>query len=226
MAKLRKPIKYIYTLRLAFLKAWQLPAVFFAKLIAEPPFNVLGCFRQQPISDTHITEFGYLHKPSFTLVGHNTGTDRRFTTTDIHYYSSRGTKLINPFYLWGFFNFRYREFTPCTKRHNVITPLYEIIRYCQKCYNNITYKTPSLAAGGLEPPRQFPANSFQSYRACLLHHAAFEVVGSATAKLQLPHNPLAKIIHDFVCLSIGKTTKSVFIFANNTTKGIRYAYMS
>lgn len=34
------------------------------------------------------------------------------------------------------------------------------------CYNKITL----LGTGGLEPPRQFPASSSQSYRACLLHH--------------------------------------------------------
>ena len=60
------------------------------------------------------------------------------------------------------------------------------------CYNNIsTYKSPPVGTGGLEPPRQLTANSFQSYRACLLHHVPIsENRGTAPAKLLVPPNPL------------------------------------
>jgi hypothetical protein len=39
------------------------------------------------------------------------------------------------------------------------------------CYNIVTsYSPPLMGTGGFEPPRQLSANSFQSYRACQLHH--------------------------------------------------------
>ena len=64
-------------------------------------------------------------------------------------------------------------------------------RYCVTCYNTITYKSPPMvimATGGLEPPRQLSANSFQSYRACQLHHVAVMSIGkeSSLSELSFP----------------------------------------
>jgi hypothetical protein len=72
----------------------------------------------------------------------------------------------------------------------------------QLCYN-IMYMT----AGGLEPPRQLPASSFQSYRACLLHHAVSESGEGGLAKdCPSPKLPLLLIILLKWVLSKGKST--------------------
>ena len=78
------------------------------------------------------------------------------------------------------------------------------------CYNTITYKSPLvviMTAGGLEPPRQLSANSFQSYRACQLHHAVAESGEGDLAKdCPSPKPPQLKDYHNLYCLSIDKTT--------------------
>lgn len=85
----------------------------------------------------------------------------------------------------------------------------------QACYNII------MTAGGFEPPRQFPANSFQSYRACQLHHA---VISESQGEGGLLANPspespiicraLKYMVLYFQCMSIA------FVF--NINNSIKY----
>lgn len=72
------------------------------------------------------------------------------------------------------------------------------------CYN-IIYKSPPMVvmrAGGFEPPRQLSANSFQSYRACQLHHVLVERGEGSLAKDCPSPNSLRFLgYHMFCCLS-------------------------
>ena len=68
------------------------------------------------------------------------------------------------------------------------------------CYNTFTYKSPpqvKMTAGGFEPPRQLSANSFQSYRACQLHHAvSLQGEGSGYFSSLAPRISLSDILAD------------------------------
>lgn len=72
--------------------------------------------------------------------------------------------------------------------------------YLQPCYNTI------VGLGGFEPPRQMSASSFQSYRACQLHHSPnFENLDGESQPATTPsESPCFKDIPKHGHLSIGK----------------------
>ena len=72
-----------------------------------------------------------------------------------------------------------------------------------------------VTAGGLEPPQQLTANSFQSYRACLLHHA---VRSENLERESLPANPPSKL-HSEEYIPDGTHLSSV-ICGNTEPNGI------
>ena len=90
---------------------------------------------------------------------------------------------------------------------------------CNLCYNVSTYKSPPMGTGGLEPPRQLTANSFQSYRACLLHHAPTgENSEGESLSAETPSRiPQLKRYHNLRDLSIGKTTQ-LYLYIGDKSK--------
>lgn len=78
----------------------------------------------------------------------------------------------------------------------------------QECYNISTYKSPPVGTGGLEPPRQLPASSYQDYCVCQLHHVPIsENAEGASLPDETPSkNPQLKRYHNLCDLSIDKTT--------------------
>ena len=101
-------------------------------------------------------------------------------------------------------------FIVLTQQRHFIIPPFRFVYYLSLCYNAFTYKSPPvviMTAGGLEPPRQFPASSCQDYCVCQLHHAVVENIGEGKS---LPADPSPKShlknIPKHGHLSIGKTT--------------------
>ncbi len=86
---------------------------------------------------------------------------------------------------------------------------------CIMCYNILkSYISPRMVimtAGGLEPPRQRTARSFQNYDVCQLHHADTKSGEGDLAKdYPSPKPPQLKRYHKWCSLSIDKTIVDVF----------------
>ena len=73
------------------------------------------------------------------------------------------------------------------------------------CYNIFTYKSPPMALGRLELPRQL-ASGCQDRHVCQFHHSAVENRGGCSCQDATRPNPLSfKNTPKYGCLSMGKT---------------------
>ena len=91
-------------------------------------------------------------------------------------------------------------------------------------YNISTYKSPPMGTGGLEPPRQLPASSYQDYCGCQLHHVPIsENSEGASLPAETPSKtPQLKRYHNLCSLSIGSST----IYYDKITMGVKNGYLS